>query len=591
MNNNSKSSPTPPPPPSQPSSLQSLFESSNSATMKLWNQTTPTSMRKLTRTDSTYEDDSFDDSTTSMRDIIPSHLQHLQHHHLGHLNRRHHVLRQQWFSRKNSSNNNNNLVNRLRRTTSNSSSSSSLSSSSSSATTSSGISSANNIYSSTSSSSTNNVNSISFASSFSSSFSATLSSLSESCDQQSLSSCDSPIPATTTTTVIDTCNNSNSICDYPKILRKSSFKNKLIHCYKPYNYGKSAALNTGSVRRYSLQLHLKKNNKLESLLSSSSSLMMISPTPPSSRPNSRSSIIKNSKSCHQITGHHHYHCHQRDRRCLWATMAAMAAVVSNSVVSKPTAMIKSNPSSPNKEERYFSETNFPDSMNEEDETIASILIDNDSSSPQPLQQQQQAIGSDINVPSQLIRSKSLDDLQTLFCCPNLCAVTVATGSCNAQQPVATIFPGSTMDNIMLSSSNHQPTTISTGCHNGMIHYSSFNPIPCDHQSSSNNNTPNDQIQPKITDQLVCPFFSQQQQQPPSQLNPDHSYQSLNPLMMKMTSISSNQINVIDNDDRFSSTSTSTSTNNNNNHSNNNNNNDSNNCDIDHVMRKIRSLHV
>ena len=570
MNNNSNvNSKLSPPPPS----LQSLIET-HSNSMKLWDhQTPPTSMRKLTRTDSTYEDDSFDESTTSMRDTMPSYHNHL-HHHLGHLNHRHHVLRQQWFSRKNN-NNNSSLVNRLRRTASNSSSSSSLSSSTS---TSSGISSAN-IYSSSSSSS-NNVNSTSFASSFSSSFSATLSSLSESCDQQSLSSCDSPIPATSTT--IDT--NNSSICDYPKILRKSSFKNKFIHCYKPYNYGKpTTALTTNAVRRYSLQLHLKNNNNnndIESLLSSS--LMMISPTPPS-RPNSRSSM-KNSSSCHQIAGH--YNCHHRDRRCIWATMAAMAAAASTSV-SKPTPVIKSNPSSPSKNSRYL-DSNFSDSMNEEEEEEvgASILIDTDSSSPQ--QPQQQPIGGDVTVTPQLVRSKSLDDLQTLFCCPNLCTAT----SAGTAQPVAPAVPisGLNMENVMLSSlmtSIHQPTTMANS-HSGMIHYSSFNPIPCDPSS----NTTTTETQPKTYDILACPFFSQQQQ--PQQLNPDHPYQSLNPLMMKMTSISSNQINIIGGDERLSSSTTIVTneahpTDTTNNHSNNNN--DSNNCDIDHVMRKISSLHV
>ncbi|OTF73660.1 hypothetical protein BLA29_002426 [Euroglyphus maynei] len=206
-------------------------------------------------------------------------------------------------------------------------------------------------------------------------------------------------------------------------------------------------------------------------------------------------------------------------------MAAMAAAVSTSV-SKPTPVIKSNPSSPRKDGRYL-ESNFSDSMNEEEEEVGtSIQIDTDSSSTQ--QSQQQTIGADVNVSSQLVRSKSLDDLQTLFCYSNLCNVTAA------QQPVASAFPGSTMENVMLSSlmtSGNQPTTI-TNNHSGMIHhYSSFNPIPCD-QSSNNTTTTTTETQPKTAEQLACSFFSQQPQQ--QQLNTDHPYQSLNPLMMKMT---------------------------------------------------------
>ncbi len=142
--------------------------------------------RKLTRSDSTFGEDIFDESLAE----------------LSLLNQRH-LLRQQWYRK------NNMISGRLRRSTSTASNSSSSSSSSS------GISSsASGVYSSCS------ANTSSFASSFSSSF-ATLSSLSESCDTGECGTGSQPLSETD---------------PYPRILRKSSFKNKYNNTcpYKPY---------------------------------------------------------------------------------------------------------------------------------------------------------------------------------------------------------------------------------------------------------------------------------------------------------------------------------------------------------------------
>ncbi|UXI21498.1 Endoplasmic reticulum-Golgi intermediate compartment protein 3 [Sarcoptes scabiei] len=473
--------------------------------------------RKLVRTDSTYEEDSFDESITD----------------LSHMNHRH-ILRQQWFRK-------NNLVSRLRR---------SISTASNSSSSSSGISS--NVYSNYNANNNNN-NSSSFASSFSSSFSATMSSMSESCDSDPHASCSSP--------------SNNEINDYPKIIRKSSFKNKFMHCYRPYN----------KTRRLSLQLkniELSKNSKLWLTRSSF-------------RPS-----MKYSMSCYSLGT-------RQDRKYLYA----MA-----------TLLTKSNPSSPDKILGYVRSGRQNDQL--------------------PAQHPQLILNQESNSPSNftgsnLVRSKSLDDLNTLFYCPNQnlsgCLMSsVGTEHFNAlstNNPTISnpYVPGAANIDSQLGQLSNPPISL--------IHYSSFNRI-CD-LSSKPQGIDNSQSSHNMSEQMRGPqaqiqqsssstssplgFFSQPnslQQSIDQQRTLSFLISSLNRVGVERRcdggpSISSEGIDAdpINVDDNVC--------NNNNNNNEMNDLNDNNNtqnlglkdsslipttdndssCDIDSVMKKINSLHM
>lgn len=305
--------------------------------------------RKLTRSDSTFGEDIFDESLAE----------------LSQLNQRH-LLRQQWYRK-------NNLVSRLRRSTSTASNSSSSSSSSSGISSTSG-----NIYSSGCSANTS-----SFASSFSSSF-ATLSSLSESCDTGEGSSGGSQ--------------GLSESENYPRILRKSSFKNKYHTCpYKPYY----------KPRRSSLQIF--KAGPLE--------------LPENFKFYSPKAYLFGANG-------------QQSGRFL----------VNNADGSDPGTLsfgTKSNPASPNKQNNFVSRgAGCMETMTERDDEVpssmqaAQIVINTSGSTGcgGPSQQQQSG-GSNQGQPV-LLRSKSLDDLNTLLYYSNVypSSPTPSDTSGGSQQP-------------------------------------------------------------------------------------------------------------------------------------------------------------
>ena len=308
--------------------------------------------RKLMRSDSTYGEDIFEESMKE----------------LSKLNQRH-VLRQQWFRK-------NNLVSRLRRSTSTASNSSSSSSS--------GISCS--VYSSCT------ANTSSFASSFSSSFSATLSSLSESCDN------------TDGNTALSTTTES----DYPRIIRRLSFKNKMNVGFKPYY----------KPRRLSLQL-IKNNLELPENFKFF--------TKSNIRNHQSSSMFKNSMSCYSM------------------------GTKENGISTK------SNPSSPNKSMQYLRGDGCI-SMAENNDLASSmqaqiVITESNNGNSISGQSQQQSGGSC----QSLVRSKSLDDLNTLYCFTNLY-------SSSFNEP----------DHSIPTTNLIQPT---------VSHYASFNRI-CDHPKST-----------------------------------------------------------------------------------------------------------
>lgn len=298
---------------------------SNSATMMAnsLGASSRLSARKLTRTESTFGEDIFDESLSE----------------LSSLNQRH-LLRQQWYRK-------NNLVSRLRRSTSTASNSSSSSSS--------------GVYSNCS------ANTSSFASSFSSSF-ATLSSLSESCDANECT-----VPPVTESE------------PYPRILRRSSFKNKFSNCYKPYT----------KPRRLSLQL-LKTHMEI--------------PENFKFYPSKGGVLDLNSQAFSSSINPRFFISNDKESGSLY-TMADQGTT-------------KSNPSSPNKSLAYVSSDGVVSmSPGEGDSSMAAQIVITDSS---PGSGSSQPAG--VGTVSQLVRSKSLDGgLNTLLFYSNLCPSAAPTG--------------------------------------------------------------------------------------------------------------------------------------------------------------------
>lgn len=339
---------------------------------------------KLTRSNSTYNEDSI--LNEALND-------------LSHLNQRH-VLRQQWFRR-------NNLVSRLRRSTSTASNSSSGSSSSSSGGSSSSGISSNSIYSSS------NANTFSFASSFSTSFSAN-----ESCDNSSdYNVTDSSLASTE---------------QYPKIIRRSSFKNKLSSGHRPYY----------TPRRFSLQLI--KNQLINNM-----------PDGLKFHPNK------------SLSSHQQLFDIRNVQPCSLMTFS-----YSNSNPSSSGCMLtstKSNPSSPGRQ----------CASNSMETQQCSLFDCGSTSQPPPITENRDNVGQT----SFLLRSKSLDDL-SLVSCTNTYPPDCPSENCNPSAVLAIASSNSasfacnslTVSQAMPHHASHNAIFCSTECNHLDLSKSSMSPM-------------------------------------------------------------------------------------------------------------------